>query len=171
VICGRVVDQGSGIGIAGAIVEAFDTDLFEDDALGTSLPSGADGHFRIDCTAADFRHTPFSPLINVEFFPGPDLYFRVASAGGGVLLQGDRSLGRSPGRGNVASHIDLLTGRTSAIPRSSSHRNNLAFHNNLQLRGVVPWRDCMSPIMGRFSAWGSRSSAAQGWGANPSTTA
>jgi hypothetical protein len=180
VICGRVVDQGSGIGVAGAIVEAFDTDLFQDDALGRSLPSGPDGQFRIDYAAADFRRTPFSPLINVEFFPGPDLYFRVSAAGGGVLLQEDRSVGRSPGRGNVApcacvklevpirdvpqqadpttfpywtaigdfnlaSHINPLTGRTSGIPPFTGHRNNLAFYNNLQLRGVVPWREPGNP--------------------------
>lgn len=179
VICGRLVDQASGVGVAGAIVEAFDTDLFQDDALGMSLPSGPDGHFRIDYAAADFQRTPFSPLINVEFFPGPDLYFRV-SAAGGVLLQEDRSLGRSPGRGNVApcacvelmvptrgvpqqpdpttfpywtaigdfnlaSHIDALTGRTSAIPPFTSHRNNLAFHNNLPLVGIVPWREPGNP--------------------------
>jgi hypothetical protein len=180
VICGRVVDQDSGVGLAGAIVEAFDTDLFQDDALGLSQPSGPDGHFRIDYAAADFQRTTFSPLINVEFFPGPDLYFRVSAAGGGVLLQEDRSLGRSPGRGNVApcacvelklpsrgvpqqadpttfpywtaigdfnlaSHINPLTGRTSAIPPFTGHRNNLAFYNNLELRGVVPWREPGNP--------------------------
>ena len=100
VICGKVLDEASGQGLAGLNVEAFDTDFFQDDALGISAPSGADGHFRIDYATEDFQRTPFSPLINFEIFPGPDLYFRV-SAGGGVLLNEDRSLGRSPARGNV----------------------------------------------------------------------
>ena len=100
VICGKVLDEASGQGLAGLEVEAFDTDIIQDDALGRSAPTGADGHFRIDYATEDFQRTPFSPLINFEIFPGPDLYFRV-SAAGGVLLNEDRVLGRSPARANA----------------------------------------------------------------------
>jgi hypothetical protein len=46
---------------------------------------------------------------------------------------------------NLASHINPLTGRTSGIPPFTGHRNNLAFYNNLQLRGVVPWWEPGNP--------------------------
>ena len=60
--------------IAGATVRAFDADWLQDDALGDAV-TDATGRFRIDYLASDFTLTPFSPLINVEFAGGPDVYF------------------------------------------------------------------------------------------------
>ena len=102
VICGRVVEHETGNSVADAVVHAFDTDLVQDDPLGTAA-ADRDGRFRIDYTADDFKRTPLSPLVNIELIGGPDLYFRVESYKGTSLLDEPRSMGRSPGRENVGS--------------------------------------------------------------------
>lgn len=100
VICGRVRSAEDGSGVGGVTVEAFDADWLQDDALGSAVTSGS-GHFRIDYSSADFRPTPFSPLINVELQSGPDVYFRVTTAGGADLLAESQSAGRATGRENI----------------------------------------------------------------------
>lgn len=98
-ICGRVVVCEKGLPVAGVKVSAFDADWLADDALGSAITDGS-GHFRIDYNAADFKRTPFSPLINIEWAGGPDLYFRIES-GGTPLLTESQSRGRQPDRENA----------------------------------------------------------------------
>ncbi|MBV9772518.1 MAG: hypothetical protein JO040_01125 [Gemmatimonadetes bacterium] len=99
VICGHVRNCKTREPLAGLKVSAFDVDWLQDDALGNAV-TGPDGHFRIDYTSAAFRTTIFSPLINVELTGGPDVYFRVESSGGAVLLNEPSSRGRKPDREN-----------------------------------------------------------------------
>jgi len=100
VICGQVTVCGTDQVVDGATVFAFDRDWLQDDALGSAL-TGPGGKFQIWYTVADFSKTPFSPLINFELVPGPDLYFRIEGPGGVVLLSEPPSTGRTPGRQNV----------------------------------------------------------------------
>jgi hypothetical protein len=99
-ICGRLRTCASPqTPIPGATVSAFDADWLQDDPLGSAV-TDATGRFRIDYTTADFQVTPFSPLINVEFTSGPDVYF-TAELGGVNILNETQVDGRSPGRENV----------------------------------------------------------------------
>ena len=99
-ICGRLRTCASPqTPIPGATVKAFDADWWQDDPLGTAV-TDATGRFRIDYTTAQFRVTPFSPLINIEFTSGPDVYF-TAELGGINILNETQADGRSPGRENV----------------------------------------------------------------------
>ena len=100
VICGRVVYCQKKLPLAGVKVSAFDTDWIQDDELGFAITDSA-GKFRIDYATSDFKKTPFSPLINIELFGGPDLYFRVETIAGTILLDEPRSKGRAPGRENA----------------------------------------------------------------------
>jgi hypothetical protein len=85
--------------VAGITVSAFDVDWIQDDALGSAITDSS-GHFRIDYLAADFKRTPF-PWLNVELFGGPDLYFKVESPGGGLILDEPPSRGRDHDRENA----------------------------------------------------------------------
>lgn len=98
-VCGHLVTCKEGLPIAGATVRAYDADWLQDDGLGTAL-TDAGGHFRIDYTGAQFRRTPFSPLINAELTEGPDLYFR-AWHDGNLVLEETQGDGRARGRENV----------------------------------------------------------------------
>lgn len=99
VICGRVVDCESRRPVAGVKVFAYDVDLLQDDPLGSSF-TDASGHFRIIYTTADFSKTIFHWL-NVEWPAGPDLYFRVESSSGSVLLKEPRHTGHRRDRTNA----------------------------------------------------------------------
>ncbi len=100
VICGRVVTCNTKMPIAGVKVRAFDVDWSQDDDLGSAITDGS-GKFRIDYLVEDFQKTPFSPLINIEWVGGPDLYFKIED-GGGTLLQAEpSSRGRAPDRENA----------------------------------------------------------------------
>ena len=85
--------------ISGATVRAFDADWWQDDPLGSAITDSA-GRFRIYYTTADFRVTPFSPFINVEFASGPDVYFK-AELGGNTIINETQADGRQPGRENI----------------------------------------------------------------------
>lgn len=78
-------------------MRAFDADWLQDDEIGSAITDGT-GRFRIDYLTEDFQKTPFSPSINIELIGGPDLYFKVETPGGVLLLDGPRSRGRDPGR-------------------------------------------------------------------------
>lgn len=103
VICGSVTvcekGRDTGIPVPNVKVRAFDVDWIQDDEFGSDTTDGT-GHFRIYYTPADFRVTPWSPLVNVEWFGGPDVYFRVETLLGTALLVEPRSQGRTPGREN-----------------------------------------------------------------------
>jgi hypothetical protein len=111
-ICGRLTTCGRRPQpIAGATVTALDADWTQDDAVGQAV-TDTTGRFLIVYTTSDFRRTPFSPFINLEWVGGPDLYFR-AERGGDVLLDEPRSAGRVPGRENVGRCVcvELCTDR------------------------------------------------------------
>lgn len=99
-ICGRLRTCTSPQApIAGATVRAFDADWWQDDALGSAM-TDASGRFRIDYSTADFRLTPFSPAINIEWASGPDVYFTV-QLGAVTIINETQADGRVPGRENV----------------------------------------------------------------------
>jgi hypothetical protein len=102
VIFGKLTLCSTGDALPGLKVRAFDVDWSQDDDLGFAITDSA-GIFRIDYNADDFRKTPFTPLINIEWFGGPDLYFRVETPAGTPLLVEPRSRGRQPDRENVGS--------------------------------------------------------------------
>ena len=163
VICGRVVDCEKEIAISGVKVFAFDADWLQDDALGSAVTDTA-GNFRIYYTRAQFEKTIFS-WINLEWVAGPDLYFRIESASGQVLLQEDRSVGRARGRQNVGNcfcvklcvpfqgggsgdpqpipaflrvgGVDHQTGIHSAPFGNGLTNSNYAFFSSLRLNGIL----------------------------------
>ena len=97
VICGTVVVCATGQAVQGVKVSAFDRDWLQDDPLGSGFTDGA-GRFRIDYLDADFRKDIFG--LNIELFGGPDLYFKVETPSGTVLLAEPPSRGRDPDREN-----------------------------------------------------------------------
>jgi hypothetical protein len=103
VVCGRVTvcEQGkdTNIPVANVKVRAFDVDWLQDDEFGSDI-TDAGGHFHIYYTPQNFRVTPFSPFINIEWVGGPDIYFRVETLLGTALLAEPRSAGRTPQREN-----------------------------------------------------------------------
>lgn len=99
-ICGRLTTcKEPKTPIPGALVKAFDADWWQNDSLGSAV-TDATGRFRIDYTTADFKVTPFSPFINIEFTSGPDVYF-TAELGGINILNETQADGRRPGRENI----------------------------------------------------------------------
>lgn len=93
-IAGKLTACKSGTPIGGARVMAYDTDWVQDDYLGVSTTNAA-GIFRIDYMGAMYRK---APIIDIELFGGPDVYFRVEDTLGTVLLAENRWKGRSAGR-------------------------------------------------------------------------
>lgn len=104
VICGQVTtcDKLDPLPLGGLTVTAFDADWLQDDELGTAITDG-NGHFMIYYTSADFKQTPFSPLINIEWTGGPDLFFKITASDGTVLLNEPQSRGRDPDREDVGN--------------------------------------------------------------------
>lgn len=101
-ICGKVTVCNTEIPVAGVEVTAFDADWIQDDAIGSAITDGA-GKFRIDYLVEDFEKTPLSPLLNLEWVSGPDLYFSIETPGGTVLSAEPRSRGRDPDRENAGN--------------------------------------------------------------------
>lgn len=100
-ICGKIVTcDKNAIPVTNVKVSAFDADWIQDDSLGSAVTDG-DGKFRIDYNAADFKKTPFSPLINLELTGGPDIYFKIETSGGQVVLNEPSSRGRQSDRENT----------------------------------------------------------------------
>jgi hypothetical protein len=133
-ICGRLVTCKGGAPVPGATVHAFDADWLQPDALG-SATTGLDGRFRIDYSTEDFERTPFSPLFNVEFVPGPDLYFK-AELAGATILDESQADGRQPGRQNVGhcACIELCTddvepGSVDLVPHWEQVRTGATIFN------------------------------------------
>lgn len=102
VICGYVYDCRTKPlnPIPGVKVIAFDRDWLQDDELGSAFTNN-NGRFRIDYSISDFKKTPFSPVINIECTPGPDVYFKIEAYDGTVLLDEPSSRGRDSDRENV----------------------------------------------------------------------
>lgn len=99
-ICGRVLDCKTKQPVAGVKVMAFDVDWLADDALGSPSTTDAAGKFIITYAGVDFRQGTW---IDVELVGGPDLYFRVETPGGAVLLAEPQSRGRASDRENVGN--------------------------------------------------------------------
>lgn len=164
-ICGRVTICGTNDPAVGVKVRAFDVDWLQDDDLGSGV-TDANGNFRIDYLADDFKKTIF-PTVFVEWTGGPDLYFQIESAGGAVLLAEPRSKGRSPGRENVGpcfcvelcvdvaptppfdnplfTHIgdfhiitDILPTGLTIGPRGGHAGTDYGFFSAMKLRGFCP---------------------------------
>lgn len=125
VICGRLTTCGNGTPIPGAVVSAFDVDWLQDDALGSGT-TDSNGHFRIDYNSADFETTPFSPIINVEWTGGPDVYFK-ATLGSTTILEENRSAGRSAGRQNIGPCfcVSLCSDKVIGPPDHYPHWNKV----------------------------------------------
>jgi len=100
VICGTVSSCVNNAPVAGVRVKAFDVDWIQDDPLGDAI-TDASGRFRIDYTGNDFRQTPFSPFINLEWTEGPDVYFHIETTTGAPLEVESRNAGRAPDRENI----------------------------------------------------------------------
>ncbi len=100
VICGRLVTCEKKEPLSGIKVRAFDVDWLQDDELGSAFTDGS-GRFRIDYLAEDFKLTPFSPFINVEWVGGPDLYFKFEDGSGTLLFAEPPSRGRQADRQNI----------------------------------------------------------------------
>jgi hypothetical protein len=165
VICGRVLNCETQQAIPGVTVTAFDADWIQDDELGSAVTDGT-GHFRIDYVGSDFKKTPFPP-IEIELFGGPDLYFKVETAGGVALLEETQSRGREPDRENVghcfcvtlcveepepefenpifyqigdfniAADISLTTGLTLG-PKAGHGGPNFGFFSKMKFKGFCP---------------------------------
>ena len=103
VICGKVVNCSNKIPIGGVKVCAFDVDLIQDDPLGCAV-TNSHGMFKIWYTQADFSKTILSWL-NVEWPAGPDLYFKIYSGSGALLLNEPRNTGHQPGRENAPNCV------------------------------------------------------------------
>ena len=113
-ICGHVLHCETKAPIGGVKVRAFDVDWLQQDALGEAVTDAA-GHFRIDYSADDFKKTIFSPSINIEWFGGPDLYFRIETLGGTVLLAEPPSRGRDGELPPTGRHSRLSARRHTPV--------------------------------------------------------
>ena len=174
-ICGHVIHCETKAPIGGVRVRAFDVDWLQDDALGQDVTDGT-GHFRIDYSVADFTKTIFSPSINIELTGGPDLYFKVETLSGTVLLAEPSSRGRLPDRENVGPCFcvdlclekqppvvdylpvfDALGGYLyasdihSTVPGSGlTNGDNRAFYSTVRLNGLLPKTLNGQPMEYRF---------------------
>jgi hypothetical protein len=99
-ICGQVVVCDTKTPVSGVKVSAFDVDWLQDDPLGSAI-TDASGGFRIDYLASDFKKDVLG--LNVELFGGPDLYFKIESLSGDVLLLEPSSRGRASDRENAGN--------------------------------------------------------------------
>ena len=172
VICGQVTDCETKTPLGGLRVSAFDVDLIQDDALGTAITDGT-GHFILYYSEAAFSKTIFNWL-NVEWPAGPDLYFRIETGGGQVLLQEPRSKGHEPGRENAPNCfcIDFCVKRPDVpntyVPALFTHVGSYAiaggfdgqgftndaqknaFTGSLPLIGIVPGGTASNAMEYRF---------------------
>jgi hypothetical protein len=103
-ITGRVIRQASGAPIAGARVSAFDADLVLDDSLGTAITDSM-GRFQIEFRSIAFRGSRHREM-EIER-SGPDLYFRVDTDDGRLLIAEDRSMGNEPSRRNAGNLVSI----------------------------------------------------------------
>src|SRR5262249_33561821 len=115
-ICGHLTLCDTKAPLPGMRVLAFDADWLQDDPLGSAITDGT-GHFRIDYSADSFKKTPFSPILNIELVPGPDVYFHVETPGGSPLLSEPSSRGRQADRENAGPGLCVALGvEKGAVP-------------------------------------------------------
>lgn len=99
-IHGRVIRADTKAPAEGVKVFAYDADVMQDDFLG-SATTDRDGRFIIDYPGSAFRQTAV-PGADFER-GGPELYFRVESADGTVLLKEEKSRGNKPDRADASN--------------------------------------------------------------------
>ncbi|MDD2462636.1 MAG: hypothetical protein PHI97_01440 [Desulfobulbus sp.] len=178
VICGKFVTCEGKKPLPGATIRAFDADWFQHDSLGEAI-TDFNGRFRIDYTSADFKKTPFSPWINIEFIGGPDIFFQ-AEFGGSLVINESASMGRQPGREN-SGHcfcIELCTDQVQPpdaeelphwerveefdissefSPEGYAGSDSLVMHDCIDLHGNMPLKNIANgkPLKYRFliGAW------------------
>ncbi|HKA07177.1 MAG TPA: hypothetical protein VKD71_07955 [Gemmataceae bacterium] len=121
-ICGHLTLCDTKAPLPGMRVLAFDADWLQDDPLGSAITDGT-GHFRIDYSADSFKKTPFSPILNIELVPGPDVYFHVETPGGSPLLSEPSSRGRQADRENAGPClcVDLCVEKGAVPPPDEPH--------------------------------------------------
>jgi len=108
-ISGRVVERGSGSGISGLMVRAYDKDLLFDDLLG-SATTGADGRFELFYSESDFREL---------FERRPDIYLSLYERPGKFLLHTRDAIRWNAGKDET---FELVVDRTQLDPRPASGR-------------------------------------------------
>ncbi|MEZ0607601.1 hypothetical protein ACAW74_03745 [Fibrella sp. WM1] len=174
VVCGQVVDCATQTPLAGLKVSAFDVDLIQDDPLGSAITDST-GHYKLYYSEAAFSKTIFNWL-NVEWPAGPDLYFKIETGSGDVLLQEPRSQGHTPGRENAPNCLCVNfcvknPGRPNTyVPALFTHvgqyaiasdfdaqgftidAQNNAFTGNLDLIGILPGAIASNTMEYRFKA-------------------
>jgi hypothetical protein len=179
VICGTVKVCQTKTPVHNLRVRAYDSDKITDDFLGQDV-TDINGHFRIDYTSADFKQTFLSPWINVETpfgSPiGPDVYFKVETLSGTVLINETRPVGFQPGRTNIGpcfcidlcvdtppdGHVDTIplfesVGAYSVQPADNhftaaglTTSGNYAFTDTLPLIGILPDGQNSQPLEYHF---------------------
>ncbi|WP_444996540.1 hypothetical protein [Aliikangiella sp. IMCC44359] len=107
VICGRVTTCQKPQGPVGGVnVKANDVDWIQNDFLGQAI-TDANGWFYIYYSSEQFKQTPLSPFINLEWTGGPDVYFQIEAldANGNLiqLLDEPPSRGRKPDREDISN--------------------------------------------------------------------
>ncbi len=168
-ICGHITICDTKAPLGGVRVFAFDRDWLQDDPLGSAVTDGT-GHFRIDYAAAAFKKTIF-PSINIELFGGPDIYFRVETLGGSVLLAEPPDRARASDRNNrgpcfcvdicvpkgpnqnptVLSAFTNLGGYdfTNGFVNTATNghtSDNRAFYSNVRLNGILAQQLNFQPL-------------------------
>jgi hypothetical protein len=98
VVSGRVVSADGRLPQPRLKVHVFDADLLQDDTVGTAI-TDEEGRFRIDYAARDFKKTGV-PGVDFEV-GGPDLYFRIETEDGRLLIDEKKAAASQPGRHNV----------------------------------------------------------------------
>ncbi|HEU4556369.1 MAG TPA: hypothetical protein VFS20_00925 [Longimicrobium sp.] len=103
-IYGRITVCGTDQGVGGVKVSAFDSDCIQDDALGSDFTDAA-GNYVIYYSEAQYKQTPLSPVINIDTplsgADGPDVYMKIQTGGGDLLLDEASNVGRGPSRRNA----------------------------------------------------------------------
>lgn len=104
-VAGRVVDSG-GQPLDGVRVQVYDSDVVDDDLLGTA-DTDAEGRFRVDYAGSAFRDTPVG--VGYEQGDRPDIYFRVETPDGTVLLDEGKKRGDDADRKDIPAcfHAEL----------------------------------------------------------------
>jgi len=97
VVCGRVLVGETQLPVPKVKVTAIDVDWVHDDPLGAAMTDGV-GFFRIDYGSAAFKKDSLG--LNIELVGGPDIYFKIETPAGDVLLAEPSSRGREPDREN-----------------------------------------------------------------------
>jgi len=141
VVAGRITDCETEEPLADMEVTVFDADIIQHDALGSDT-TNADGEYAIYYTDTDVERVPFG-ITPVELTGGPDIYFRIESPAGTVLLDEETSNGRQPGRENVQRchcedlRVDFTPEDGDGDPPLFTHVGRFNIFQDLQADGTL----------------------------------